>query len=215
MKIIHPESCTISPEAVIAEDAVIYPNNHIIGKCVIGSGSVLMPNNILTDTVVGKNCTITATVAESARIGDRTQVGPYAYLRKDSDVGCDCRVGDFVELKNAKIGDGTKLAHLTYAGDCSVGKKCNVGCGVIFANYDGVAKRHTTVGDNCFIGSNCNILAPAVLSDGSYVAAGTTVAGDLPPDSFVIGRVRQTVKENRAKDLLDKLRSRAQEKEED
>lgn len=209
MRVIKPETCTISSEAVVAEDVVIYPNNHIVGKCVIGAGCVLMPNNILTDTKIGRNCRLTASVAEDAKIGDDTQIGPYAYLRKGSEVGSRCRVGDFVELKNAKIGDGTKLAHLTYAGDCTVGKDCNVGCGVVFANYDGVAKRSTTVGDRCFIGSNCNILAPTALADGSYVAAGTTVAGDLPPDSFVIGRVRQVVKENRAQSLLQSLRDKA------
>ena len=104
-----------------------------------------------------------------------------------------------MEVKNAKIGDGTKVAHLTYVGDCQLGKKCNVGCGVVFVNYDGKKKHRTTVGDHCFIGSNCNVIAPVDIADGSYIAAGTTVTESTPEDSLVVGRARQVVKEGRGK----------------
>lgn len=199
MKLIDEKTTYISPEAKIADSAVIYPNNTIMGETVIGENTVIMPNCIIDGCKIGSNVKITASVMEGAVIADGTTVGPFAYLRKGADIGSECRVGDFVEVKNAKIGDGTKVAHLTYVGDCELGKKCNVGCGVVFVNYDGKKKHRTTVGDGCFIGSNCNVIAPVDIADGSYIAAGTTVTESTPKDSLVVGRVRQVVKEGRGK----------------
>ncbi len=194
MIILDKQTTFISPDAKIAEDVIIYPNNHIIGNTVIGKGCKIMPNCILTDSVIGAGCTVTASVMEEARVGDTTTVGPYAYLRKGASVGSHCRIGDFVEIKNSTIGDYTKASHLAYIGDATVGSRCNIGCGVIFVNYDGKTKHKTTVEDDCFIGSNCNIIAPVVLREGSYIAAGTTVTEETPSDSFVIGRSRQIIK---------------------
>lgn len=197
MILIDKNTTYISPEAQIAEDAVIYPNNNIIGNTVIGKGAVIMPNCIITDSIIGENTKVTATVMEEARVGDNTTVGPFAYLRKGTCVGNNCRIGDFVEIKNSVIGDYTKASHLAYVGDVTIGEKCNVGCGVIFVNYDGKTKHRSTVEDNCFIGSNCNIIAPVTLRENSYIAAGTTVTDETPSDSFVIGRSRQIIKESR------------------
>lgn len=205
MIIIDKQSTYISPSAKIAEDVIIYPNNHIIGNTVIGKGCKIMPNCILTDSVIGAGCTVTASVMEEARVGDTTTVGPYAYLRKGASVGNHCRIGDFVEIKNSSVGDYTKASHLAYIGDATVGERCNIGCGVIFVNYDGKTKHRTTVEDDCFIGSNCNIIAPVTLREGSYIAAGTTVTEETPSDSFVIGRSRQIVKGAR-KDKRNKMR---------
>lgn len=199
MILIDDKNTYISEEAVIADDVVIYPNNHIIGKTTIGKGSVIMPNCIITDCHIGENTKITATVMEQAKVGDNTTVGPFAYLRKGSDIGNHCRIGDFVEVKNAIIGDYTKASHLAYVGDVTVGERCNIGCGCIFVNYDGKNKHRSTVENNCFIGSNSNIIAPVVLREGSYIAAGTTVTDETPQDSFVIGRARQLNKECKAK----------------
>lgn len=199
MKLIDKKTTYISPEAKIADSVVIYPNNTIMGDTEIGENTVIMPNCIIDSCKIGSNVKITASVMEGASVADGTTVGPFAYLRKGADIGCDCRVGDFVEVKNAKIGDGTKVAHLTYVGDCQLGKKCNVGCGVVFVNYDGKKKHRTTVGDHCFIGSNCNVIAPVDIADGSYIAAGTTVTESTPEDSLVVGRARQVVKEGRGK----------------
>lgn len=199
MKLIDEKTTYISPEAKIADSAVIYPNNTITGETVIGENTVIMPNCIIDGCRIGDNVKITASVMEGATIADGTTVGPFAYLRKGADIGKECRVGDFVEVKNAKIGDGTKVAHLTYVGDCELGRKCNVGCGVVFVNYDGKQKHRTTVGDHCFIGSNCNVIAPVDIADGSYIAAGTTVTESTPADSLVVGRARQVVKEGRGK----------------
>ncbi|MDE5756679.1 MAG: hypothetical protein K2I23_06280 [Clostridia bacterium] len=204
MILIDKKSTYISPEAKIAEDVIIYPNNHIIGNTVIGKGCKIMPNCILTDSVIGAGCTVTASVMEEARVGDTTTVGPYAYLRKGASVGSHCRIGDFVEIKNSTVGDYTKASHLAYIGDATVGARCNIGCGVIFVNYDGKTKHKTTVEDDCFIGSNCNIIAPVTLREGSYIAAGTTITEETPSDSFVIGRSRQIVKDR--KDQKNKMK---------
>ncbi|MDE6372185.1 MAG: hypothetical protein K2L61_01430, partial [Clostridia bacterium] len=204
MILIDKQSTYISPEAKIADDVIIYPNNHIIGNTVIGKGCKIMPNCILTDSVIGAGCSVTASVMEEAKVGDTTTVGPYAYLRKGASVGSHCRIGDFVEIKNSTVGDYTKASHLAYIGDATVGARCNIGCGVIFVNYDGKTKHKTTVEDDCFIGSNCNIIAPVTLREGSYIAAGTTVTEETPTDSFVIGRSRQIVKDR--KDQKNKMK---------
>lgn len=197
MILIDKNTTYISPEAQIAEDVVIYPNNNIIGNTVIGKGTVIMPNCIITDSIIGENAKVTAAVMEEARVGDNTTVGPFSYLRKGACIGNHCRIGDFVEIKNSVIGDYTKASHLAYVGDVTIGERCNVGCGVIFVNYDGKKKHRSTVEDNCFIGSNCNIIAPVTLRENSYIAAGTTVTDETPNDSFVIGRSRQIVKESK------------------
>ena len=197
MILIDKNTTYISPEAQIAEDVVIYPNNNIIGNTVIGKGTVIMPNCIITDSIIGENAKVTAAVMEEARVGDNTTVGPFSYLRKGACIGNHCRIGDFVEIKNSVIGDYPKASHLAYVGDVTIGERCNVGCGVIFVNYDGKKKHRSTVEDNCFIGSNCNIIAPVTLRENSYIAAGTTVTDETPNDSFVIGRSRQIVKESK------------------
>lgn len=189
------DSVYIDDAAVIESGVIIYPNNHIYGKTTIKSGAVLEPNNIIYDSEIGCGVSMVASVVKNSRIGDNTTVGPNAYIRPNSVIGNSCRVGDFVEIKNSRIGDGTKISHLTYIGDAEVGKNCNFGCGVIFANYDGKKKYKTTVGDNCFIGSNCNLIAPVRVADGAFVAAGTTVTDDVKEKSFVIGRVRQAENE--------------------
>ena len=114
----------------------------------------------------------------------------------------NAKIGNFVEIKNATVGKGTKVSHLAYVGDADLGDNCNIGCGAIFVNYDGVNKHRTTVGDGCFIGSNCNIIAPVSIDSKSYICAGTTVTENIKTDDFVIGRVRQQVKENRAHKYL-------------
>lgn len=121
-------------------------------------------------------------------------MGPYANLRENNIVGENCKIGDFVELKACKIGDGTKMSHLTYAGNLVIGKNCNVGAGVVFANYDGKDKHTTVVGDEVFIGSSSTIIAPVEILDRAFVAAGSVINSDVPKDALAIGRARQVVK---------------------
>jgi len=194
----NPASAYIAPTVKIEAGATIKHDVHIMGESVIKSGAVIMPYSNITDSVVGHGCTVTASTLVSAVVGDNTTVGPNAYLRPDAVIGEGCRIGDFVEIKNARIGDGTKVSHLSYVGDADVGKNVNVGCGVVFVNYDGRNKHRSIVGDDCFIGSNCNLVAPVRLEDNSFVAAGTTLTQDLKSGDFCIGRTRETIKPDRA-----------------
>lgn len=189
--LLSPQTCTVSETARIGEGAVICPNNHILGESVIGAGAVLYPNNIVENSEVGEGAHLTASVLSGAKVGKNARIGPFAYLRPGADVGENCRVGDFAEIKNAKLGAGTKVSHLAYVGDAEIGENCNIGCGAVFCNYDGTKKSRTAVGDHCFIGSNANIVAPVRIGSGSYIAAGTTVARDVAAGAFVIGRARQ------------------------
>ena len=189
----------IVKDAVVEEGAVVFPNNYIGAGSVIKSGAVLRPNNIIENSVVEEGAVVTASVLESAHVGKRAQVGPFCYMRAGAKVGEGCKAGDFVEIKNASLGDGTKASHLAYVGDCDVGAGCNVGCGVIFVNYDGKQKHRSKVGDRAFIGSNSNIIAPVNIGDDAYIAAGTTITEDVPEAALVIGRSRQTVKEGKAR----------------
>lgn len=189
----------IDKDAVVEEGAVVFPNNYIGAGSVIKSGAVLRPNNIIENSVVEEGAVVTASVLESAHVGKRAQVGPFCYMRTGAKVGEGCKAGDFVEIKNASLGDGTKASHLAYVGDCDVGAGCNVGCGVIFVNYDGKQKHRSKVGDRAFIGSNSNIIAPVNIGDDAYIAAGTTITEDVPEAALVIGRSRQTVKEGKAR----------------
>ena len=127
----------------------------------------------------------------SCAVGAGTTVGPNAYLRPGTRVGAHCRIGDFVEIKNSTIGDGTKVSHLTYVGDADLGEGINLGCGVVFSNYDGKSKYRCTVGDRAFIGCNVNLVAPVTVGEDAYVAAGSTVTKDVPAGALAIARSRQ------------------------
>lgn len=188
----------IDKNAVVEEGATIFPNNYIGAGSVIKSGAVLRPNNIIEGSIVERGAVVTASVLEGAHIGEGAQVGPFCYMRQGANVGANCKAGDFVEIKNATLGDGSKASHLAYIGDVDIGKECNVGCGVIFVNYDGRHKHRSSVGDRAFIGSNCNVIAPVNVGDDAYIAAGTTITEDVPPAALVIGRSRQIVKEGKA-----------------
>ena len=148
-------------------------NNSTIKNCIIAEGSNIT-DSYMEDSLIGKNCSI----------------GPYSRLRPRSNIGDNCKIGNFVEIKNAQLGKNVKASHLSYIGDAIVGDNVNVGCGVVFANYDGVKKRISIVGNNCFLGSNVNIIAPVKIKDDSYICAGTTVTRDTIEGDFVIGRVK-------------------------
>ncbi|MCL6549050.1 MAG: bifunctional UDP-N-acetylglucosamine diphosphorylase/glucosamine-1-phosphate N-acetyltransferase GlmU, partial [Alicyclobacillus sp.] len=148
------------------------------------------------DTEVADGATVEFSVARESRIGPAAAVGPYAYLRPGSRVGARVKIGDFVELKNASVGDDSKVSHLAYLGDAEVGSRVNIGCGVITVNYDGQRKHRTKVGDDAFIGSNVNLIAPVEVGEGAYVCAGSTITDEVPPDGFAIARSRQVTKPN-------------------
>lgn len=194
----------IDESVIIESGAVIYANNHISDSSYIASGAKILPYCNITNSKIGENSQITSSTLDSAEVGKNTKVGPNAYLRPQSKIGNDCKIGDFVEVKNATIADGTKASHLSYIGDADVGENCNIGCGVIFVNYNGRSKNRTKIGDNVFVGSNSNIIAPVTTENNVYICAGTTVTSNLNENDFVIGRSRETIKPNKADKYLKK-----------
>jgi len=182
------ESAFIDEGAVIGKGTLIEQGVTIDGDSVIGEHCVIGQSSEIRKSVIGNNTTVKHSVINESKVGDNTNVGPFAYMRPGSNVGSNCKVGDFVEIKNSSLGDGSKASHLTYIGDSDVGKNVNLGCGVIFVNYDGKNKHRSVVGDNCFIGCNANIVSPVEISSNSYIAAGTTVTKDVPGGSLYIGR---------------------------
>ena len=195
-------SVFIDSTVVVGDNVTIYENNRIEGATIINDGAVIMPGCYIKESNIGKNTTINSSQIDSSITGENCNVGPFARLRPNSILKNQVKIGNFVEVKNATIGDRSKVSHLAYVGDAKIGKDCNVGCGVIFVNYNGRFKNETIVGDNCFIGSNCNIIAPVTIESKSYICAGTTITNDVKSDDFVIGRVRQQIKENRAHEYL-------------
>ncbi len=197
-------SIFIDDKARIGENVIIYENNRIEGESVIGDNVTIYPNSFIDSSVIGKGTKIYSSVIERANVGACCLVGPYAHLRHGTNVGDFVKIGNFCELKNAEIGAYTKISHLAYVGDAEVGKRCNIGCGVIFVNFNGKTKSKTIVEDDAFIGSNVNVIAPVKIEKGAYICAGTTIDKNISVDDFAIGRVRAEVKKGRAKKYLDK-----------
>ena len=194
--IIDPMSTYIDDEAVIESDTVIYPNTNIKGNSHIGKMCEIGPNSVITDTKIGDSVVFLSSVADRASVGDNSTVGPFAYLRPKADIGKHVKIGDFVEVKNSNIDEGTKVSHLTYIGDSDVGKNINFGCGTITVNYDGKNKFRTVIEDNAFIGCNTNLVAPVKVKKNAFVAAGSTITDDVDENALAIARSRQTIKKN-------------------
>ena len=195
--VISPETTFIEKGVKIGGGSVIYPFNVIRGKTIIGKNVTVYSYCDLTDTIIGDGVDIRSSYAMQATVGDNSTVGPFATLRKGAVIGKGCRIGNYVEIKNSVLGDGVKSAHLSYVGDAMVGAKTNVGCGTVFANYNGKIKRKTEVGEGVFIGCNTNLIAPLKVGDGSYIAGGSTITKDVPPGKFVISRSCQKVTDKR------------------
>lgn len=177
-------------------DSIIDINLLVEGKVRIGRNCRIGPNCVLKDAVIGDDVEIRAfTHIDGASVGNGSQIGPYARLRPGSELAADTHVGNFVELKNVKLGAGSKANHLSYLGDAEIGARVNVGAGVITCNYDGANKFKTLIGNDVFVGSDSQLVAPVSLADGVTVGAGTTVTQDVPAGVLVVGRVRQRVVE--------------------
>lgn len=193
-RFIDPGSCFSDPTVRVGKGTVILPGTILRGSTVIGDNCEIGPNTMIRDCAIGDSVTINSSQLNESTVADRTTVGPFAYVRPHCHVGSDVKVGDFVELKNSTIGDGTKISHLTYVGDTDAGAHINFGCGTVTVNYDGAAKFRTTIGDGAFIGCNTNLVAPVKIGEGAYTAAGSTVTKDVPADSLCIARSPQTIK---------------------
>jgi bifunctional UDP-N-acetylglucosamine pyrophosphorylase/glucosamine-1-phosphate N-acetyltransferase len=189
--IIDPHTTWIDVDVTLGRDVRILPNTQLLGATTVGAGAVVGPDTTLHTTEVGEHATVKRTEATLAVIGDRATVGPFSYLRPGTLLGEDGKIGGFVETKNAAIGRGAKVPHLTYAGDATIRDGANIGAGTIFANYDGVTKNHTTVGRHSFVGSNSVLVAPLTIADGAYVAAGSALTGDVDPGQIAVARAQQ------------------------
>lgn len=191
VSIIDPGNTYIEASVSIERDVTIYPGTILEGSTVIEEDSIIGPYTRIRDSKIGRAVNVQNSIVLESTIGMGTTVGPFAYVRPGNNIGRHAKIGDFVELKNSNFGDYSKASHLTYVGDGDVGKNVNLGCGVIFVNYDGKKKNRTFVGDNSFVGCNVNLIAPVKVNSGSYIAAGTTVTEEVPESSLAIGRARQ------------------------
>ena len=191
--IIDPQNTYIDCDVSIGSDTIIYPNCFIEGNTVIGEYCEIGPNSRITNMIIGNEVKLQSSTVVDSKIGDRTTVGPYAYIRPNSNIGEDVKVGDFVEVKNSNISNKTKISHLTYVGDTDCGKNVNFGCGTVTVNYDGKNKFRTTIEDNVFIGCNANLVAPVEIKKNSYIAAGSTITNDVPENVLAIARTKQKV----------------------
>ncbi len=189
--VIDPATTWVHDSVDLAPDVTLLPGTSLEGATSIAGGAVIGPDTTLVDVEVDEGAHVVRSHATLAVIGPNAQVGPFSYLRPGTRLGVKGKIGAFVECKNADIGDGAKVPHLTYCGDATVGAGANIGAGTIFANYDGVTKSHTTIGKASFIGSDTVLVAPVEVADGAYVAAGSTVTAPVGPGELAVARAAQ------------------------
>ncbi|ACL70869.1 bifunctional UDP-N-acetylglucosamine diphosphorylase/glucosamine-1-phosphate N-acetyltransferase GlmU [Halothermothrix orenii] len=188
VSIIDPDTTYIDSTVEIGQDSVIYPFTYIEGRTRIGSEVVVGPHSHLINAEIGdRSKLLDSTVIKDSKIGEDTNIGPFAYIRPGCQIASGVKVGDFVELKKAKIGENTKVPHLSYVGDAEIGENSNIGAGTIFANYDGKKKHKTKVGNNAFIGSNTTLIAPVTVGNRGKTGAGAVVTKDVPGGVTVVG----------------------------
>lgn len=186
--IINPNHTYIEKKVRIGPDTIIYPGVNLIGDTSIGEDCIIGNNTRIENSTIGNSIDIqNSTIIESV-VEDYTNIGPYAYLRPKCHIGKHVKIGDFVELKNARIGDYSKASHLAYIGDAEIGKHVNIGCGVVFVNYDGKEKHMTRIMDHAFIGSNSNLIAPLLVEESGYIASGSTITKTVPQGALAVSR---------------------------
>jgi bifunctional UDP-N-acetylglucosamine pyrophosphorylase/glucosamine-1-phosphate N-acetyltransferase len=184
--VMDPATTWVEADVRLAPDVILLPHTHLLGATVVGEDAVIGPDTSLKDCEVGVGARVVRSHAELAVVGDGALVGPYAYLRPGTELGSSGKIGAFVETKNARIGAGAKVPHLSYVGDADIGEGTNIGAGTIFANYDGVAKHHTTVGKGAKTGANNAFVAPVTIGDGAMTGGGTVVRRDVPPGNLAV-----------------------------
>jgi len=201
VSIISPQNTYISSDAIIGADTILQPGVMIEGATVIGEDCVIGQNSHIINSHIGNGTTIHSSVIINSVIGTDTTVGPFAHIRPESEIGNNAKIGNFVEIKKTKLGNHSKVSHLSYIGDAKVGERVNIGCGTITVNYDGKNKFLTTIEDDSFVGCNSNLVAPVTIGKGAYVAAGSTITKDVPADALSIARARQENKDGYVKKL--------------
>lgn len=202
--LVDPENTYIGADVKIGMDTIILPGCVLEGDTEIGEDCKIGPNSRISDMRLGNGVVFQTSTGMQSVIGNDTTVGPFAYIRPNSTIGDHVKVGDFVEIKNSNIGNGTKIPHLSYIGDTDAGEKVNFGCGSIMVNYDGKKKHRTVVEDHVFVGCNVNLVAPVTIKAGSYIAAGSTITKDVPEDVLAVARARQQIIEGWKKKRMEK-----------
>ncbi|RIV39389.1 bifunctional UDP-N-acetylglucosamine diphosphorylase/glucosamine-1-phosphate N-acetyltransferase GlmU [Micromonospora radicis] len=191
VSLLDPETTWIDVTVALDRDAVVDQNTQLCGGSVVGSGALVGPDVTLVDTVVGAGATVLRSHAVGAEIGPGASVGPYAYLRPAARLAEKAKVGTFVEVKNSEIGAGSKVPHLTYVGDATIGEQSNIGAASVFVNYDGVKKHRTVIGSHARTGADNMFVAPVEVGDGAYTAAGSVIIEDVPAGAMGVARARQ------------------------
>ncbi|MGW0394318.1 bifunctional UDP-N-acetylglucosamine diphosphorylase/glucosamine-1-phosphate N-acetyltransferase GlmU [Streptomyces sp. NPDC003042] len=189
--VVDPASTFVDVSVTFGQDAIVHPGTQLLGATHIAERAEVGPNSRLKDTRVGAGARVDNTVADNAVIGESASVGPFAYLRPGTNLGAKSKAGTYVEMKNATIGEGTKVPHLSYVGDATIGEYTNIGAASVFVNYDGEHKHHTTVGSHCKTGSDNMFVAPVTIGDGAYTAAGSVITKDVPPGALAVARGQQ------------------------
>ena len=192
--LINPENTYIEEDVVIGKDTIIYPNVVLQGSTEIGNNCKILSNSRIEDSKIGDFVEVESSLIEKSILGEGCKIGPNAHLRPKSTLGNGVKIGNFVEVKNSTLGNKSKAGHLAYIGDAIVGDNVNIGCGVIFANYNGREKNITEIGDNVFIGSNSTLIAPLKIRDKAYIAGGSTIVENIEENSLSIARARQVNK---------------------
>ena len=193
---VDPGSCTLSDGTRFGRDVVVEPQCHFRGDSVIGDGCRIGPGTLIDNARLGERVEVVYSVVRQATVAAGCAIGPFAQLRPGAELESDCRIGNFVEIKNSHIASGSKVNHLSYIGDADLGANVNVGAGTITANYDGVRKHRTVIGSGSKTGANSVLVAPITLGANVTVGAGSTLTKDVPAGALAIGRARQLVKEN-------------------
>ena len=189
--IVDPTTTWIDATVELSNDVTLHPGTALLGSTKVATGAVIGPRTTMTDCVVKEGAQVLESIAIQTVIGEGSTVGPFTYLRAGTQLGDSTKAGAFVEMKNATVGTGSKIPHLSYVGDATIGVGSNIGAATIFVNYDGVEKHHTTVGDQVRIGSDTMLVAPVSIGDGAYTAAGSVITEDVPAGAIGVGRAKQ------------------------
>lgn len=204
--VVDPRTTYVHFGVEVGTDTIIHPLTVLEGRTRVGTGCILGPGAHLVDCEIGDRVRVLHSMVENSQIGDDVSIGPYSHIRRGCAVEPGVRIGNFVEVKNSSVGQGTKVNHHCYIGDAVLGKSVNIGAGTVTVNYDGISKHRTVIEDGVFVGCNANLIAPVRLGAGSYVAAGSTVTREVPPEALAIARARQENKESWVRRRWERLK---------
>jgi len=194
VSLIDPHTTYIEPDVIIGQDTVIWPNTYLHGSTRIGENCTIGPNSILRDTLVGDRCRVLVAVTEKAILENDVEIGPFARLRKGAHLANGVHMGNFGEVKNSYLGPGSKMGHVSYLGDTTLGAGVNIGAGTVTCNYDGKHKNKTEIGDHAFIGSDTMLVAPVTVGEGAVTGAGAVVTKNVPPHSLAVGMPARAIR---------------------